>query len=233
MVLSKTKVNTITAILLFIFNLIMLILDKSKGMYRYINLMIPVLAFVFIFILKNKNFYIFYMIIGILITGLTSQANFSGAVMFFIAMYDNKSNRNIRINIVFIFLSLCLNTYKSGYLDAHIFSMVIAFIFVFFHMYVRFWSSPVVNTHECEKKGYTREQRETIEMLQLGLKHKDAAERLNISRSAYSDRVATLRARYGVKDDFQLALALVDDNIISVNTPTVVEKVKNEITKVI
>lgn len=233
MVINQRFVNTSTSILLLVYQLTMLFIEGSRDLGRFINIVIPLVALFLIWVIKIKNLSYFYMSVGILITIFGTYGNFSGAVLFFMAMYDNKKMLSVCMNISAIALSLLIKMYYMSYFNAHMFAYVIIFMFVLFHMYVRFWSSPVVNTHECDRKGYTREQRETIEMLQLGLKHKDAAEKLNISRSAYSDRVAVLRAKYKVKDDFQLALALVDDKIISINTPTTVEKVKNEITKVI
>lgn len=220
MVLTKFNTNIITAALLIVLNMVMYVFDKSGGLDRYINIFIPIIAFVFIFIFKNKNMYIFYTIVGVLITGFTSQANFSGSVLFFISMYDNKSKKNFTANIILIITAMCINAYRFNYLQAHIFSMMIAFFFVFSHMYSRFWNITDIKSKIGLNKGLTVEQIQTIEKLLEGKGHAQSAKELNIERPTFSARMGSIRKRYNVTNDLQLAISLIEDGVISLNSST-------------
>ena len=218
MVLTKNNTTTITPILLLLFNIIMLLFDDSFNLDRIVNLSIPIVALIFIFILRNKNIYLFYTMVGFAITAFGDQANFSGAIFIFMSIYDHKTKNNLIINIIALISALCLQTYIIKYLDAHIFSMLIAFFFVFSHMYIRFWSVVKLKESELHKQGLTVEQIQTIDCLEKGYKHQKAARILHIERKTYSARVSSLRHRYGVDTDFQLGKKLSEDSMLSSNS---------------
>jgi DNA-binding NarL/FixJ family response regulator len=84
--------------------------------------------------------------------------------------------------------------------------------------YELFWPESEIKESGVKKSGLTPEQVDTIDTLRRGLKHQEAAEELNIERKTYSARVSSLRNRYRVNSDFQLALKLAEDGVISLNT---------------
>ncbi len=216
--LNKGKVNLITASLLLSFNIMLLFLDDSGGVSRVFNISIPLLLFVFMSIFKNKNIYLFYTIVGVLVTIKGTPDNFSPAIFFFLSAYDNKSKTNIYLNFILMILSLSVKYYINDIYIAEMSAMPIAYFFTLSHMYIRFWPTSPVDKEESHSKGLTPEQIETIEMLMKGVKHGPAAEALNIERKTYSARVSGLRKRYNVESDFQLAIALQKDGIISSNS---------------
>lgn len=216
MVIKKVTVNLMTAILILSFNLIMFFVDGSHTIDRYVDLFIPTLGMIIILILKDKNIYPFYTIVGSMITMFGTYGNFSGVVFFYISANDKKTKNNIIINILTATISLCVKIYITKYYTAHIFSMIIAFVFIALHLYVRFWNTEI-NQEEAKAIGLTPEQIDTIKMLQRGYKHQEAAEILHIERNTFSARVSGLRKRFGVETDFQLAIILMKNNIISLN----------------
>jgi hypothetical protein len=222
--LTKNRINLITALILLFLNCILVIFDNSMGMDRYINFSIPIIALIFLYIYKDKNIYPFYSIAGFLITAFGEPDNPSGAIFFFMSMYDEKSDKNIYSNTILIVISLCLKAYLVESFSANIFSSMVAFFFIFSHMYNRFWNISNVNKEVAIKKGLSPEQIKTIDHLIQGESQTVAARKLNIERSAYSKRVKSLKDRYGVDSEFQLAISLSKDGIISVNELTNVKR---------
>ena len=220
MALKETVVNLITAIILLVFNLILLFIDKSGGVQRYVSISLPIILFVFIFIFKNKNIYLFYTIVGILITLYGDPDNFSGSVFFFISLYDNKSKHNIYINSILMVFSICFKYYFIAYTPINIIGMSVAFFFILSHLYIRFWPVSEVRQKIGLRKGLTVEQLQTIEKLLEGKGHAQSAKELNIERPTFSARLGSIRKRYNVNNDLQLAVALMEDGVISLNSFT-------------
>ena len=218
MVLNKYRINLITAALLLISNAAMFILDNSHTIDRYVSLSIPIIAFIFLGIYREKSIYPFYTIVAVLTTIFGTTDNPSGAIFFFMSMYDKRTNKNVYFNIVLMVLSLCIKAYIIEYFIAHIFSLIIAFFFIIGHMYVRFWPIADIREHkELTPKGFTIEQADTITTLLKDLRHQESADELRIGRKAYTARVSALRDRYNITTDFMLALKLVEDEIININ----------------
>lgn len=227
MVLTKNNINIITASLLFLLNLLVIFIDKSGGYDRIASISITIMAFIFIVVLRNKNIYFFYSMVGVLITVFGGADNLSGAIFFFISAYDKKTKTNIFINIILCSLSLFIKSYfmeklvpEPEYTIAHIFSLLIGFFFVLSHMYVRFWNISEIKSKIGLNKGLTVEQLQTIEKLIEGKGHSQSAKELNIERTTFSARIGSIRKRYNVSNDFQLAIMLIEDNVISLNTLT-------------
>ena len=222
--INKRDVNMITGMCILIFNICMLIFVKEDIIDRYINIGIAVLGLAGVILFRKRNLYLLYSIIGISITVFGSPGNFSGIVFLFISCYDKKARFNIIINSIGILASLYIKMYMFEYHFTQIFLLLVAFFFIAFHMYVRFWNIPSsINEPVARTKGLDIEDRETISMLMKGLKHKDAGKKLNIERISYTSRVVSLRKKYNVKTDFQLAIELIKDDIISLNKTTTVE----------
>lgn len=218
MVLTKFRINLATAFMLLISNAIMYLIESPAGIDRYVSLSIPIIAFGFLIIYKNRNIYLFYMIAGCLTTIWGTTDNPSGVILFFFAMYDNKSEKNLWLNFIVIVLSFCAKSYLIGYLTSDIFAVMTAFLFIFAHMYVRFWPIADIRDHkEVISKGFTIEQSDTIKALLMDFRHQESADKLRIGRKAYTARVGALRDRYNVTTDFMLALKLVEDGIININ----------------
>jgi len=230
MVLTKYRINLATAFMLLISNAIMWLIENPVGIDRYVSLLIPIIAFVFLIIYKKRNIYLFYMIVGCLITIWGTTDNFSGAIFFFFSMYDNKSEKNLWLNSIVIVLSFCVKAYLIGYLTSDIFAVMTAFLFIFAHMYVRFWPIADIREHkEVLSKGFTIEQSDTIKTLLMDLRHHESADKLHIGRKAYTARVGALRERYNTTTDFMLALKLVEDGIININDLANAKTVNNKL----
>ena len=218
MALTKYRTNILTALIILIANVITLIITNLHNVDNYINILIPVIAFGFLFFTKKKNIYLFYTIVGSLITLFGSIGNVTGAVFFFISIYDHRTERNIYINIALAIITFSVKAYINNYATYDVFAIIAAFFFIIGHLYVRFW--PIADIREYKEltpKGFTIEQADTIKTLLKDLRHKEAAEGLRIGRKAYTARVATLRERYNVTTDFLLALKMIEDGTISIN----------------
>lgn len=231
MALNKTLINLTTAIILIFFNLVLLLLDNSGGIQRYVSISIPLIMFVFIFIFKNNNIYIFYTITGILVTLFGSPDNFSGSIFFFMSGYDHKSKINLSINGISAIISICLKYYIVGFTPVNIIGMVVAFYFIIGHLYVRFWNIAEIKSKIGLNKGLTVEQLQTIEKLLEGKGHAQSAKELHIERPTFSARMGSIRRRYKVTNDLQLAISLIEDGVISINSFTNVKPDTSELNK--
>jgi len=216
MVIDEKSNNIITAILLLFFNIIMFFSDDSHTIDRYVNLLIPTIALIFIYIFRNKKLFLFYALIGVLITIFGTYGNFSGSIFFFFSVTDNRTIKNIYFNLFLLISSLCVKICFIDYFTPHIFSMLIAYYFILSHLYVRYWNT--YKEPKIKNIGLTVEQIQTVKMLIQGRKHQSAADFLNIDRKTYSARVSSLRSRYNVETDFQLAIKLIESDIISLNS---------------
>ena len=218
MALNKYRTNTLTALIILTANVITLIITQSHTVDNYINIAIPIVAFGFIFFTKKKNIYLFYTIVGCLITFFGSIGNSTGTIFFFISAYDHRTERNIYINITLAIISFSAKAYINNYATYDVFAIIAAFFFIIGHLYVRFWPIADIRKHkEILPKGFTIEQADTIKTLLMDLRHQGSADELRIGRKAYTARVGALRDRYNVTTDFMLALKLVDDGIININ----------------
>lgn len=218
MVLNKKNINMVAVAALLIFGIAIFVYKEEHGVINIVNLFIPIVGLVFIVL--DKRMYIFYAIVCFLITAFGGESNFSGAVFFFMSVYDDKSKKSIWINSILMVIGLVINVFNSGYLTLYPLAMVVAFSFVFLHMYVRFWPISEVRQYIGLGRGLTVEQLEAIDKMKEGKSHKDAAKELGISRSAYSTRLSGLRGKYHTENDSKLTIALIKDGIISLNSLT-------------
>lgn len=220
MELKPKNINIFTAIILFTYRFIVVVGGHNYSRDSWINLSIPIIFFILVCFNNKKIDSAFYTIVAVCLNMFGNYANLLGAFFFFIAIYDNKEKVNICINSGLFLITLSLKQYffvvDEG--ETSTIAYALGFIYVFLHLYSRFWSIADTAEKHCVNKGLTPEQIATIDMLLKGLTHKESADILNIERKTYTARVSSLRKRFNAKSDFLLAIALMKEGYVSLNT---------------
>lgn len=206
--------NIALAIILLLNNAITTFIYKNDSDF-IVNIMISLIIIIISTINIRRLYSPMYILVGFLVATFGSNDNFSAVFLIFIGLYlyDNK-----QLRIVSSILLICFATVKyslNGFNISSYLNMISAYLYFSYVLYILFWpgrSLCIVN-----RKGLTPEQEQTVKCLLQGLKHEDAAKKLNIERKTYSARVSSLRKRYNVKNEVQLTLALIEDGIISSN----------------
>ncbi len=222
MVLTKKNINIITSILLVVFNIICYIFDENYeiGTARVVSFLIPIVVLITTLIAKEKNIYFIYILVGLLTTVFGTSDNPSGSIYYFMGIYDCKNKKTIITTAIIAIVSLAIKPYFVEMTYVSIFSMIIAFLFISAHMYVRFWPIAEVREFIGSRRGLTMEQMDAVKKMVEGKKHQQAADELGVERSTFTMRVSGLRSRYKVKNDLQLGIALIKDDVISLNSLT-------------
>lgn len=180
------------------------------------NMIIAVAIIVLSFIKHKSAQASMFLIAGAIVSLFGTNDNFSGIFFILIGCYVMQ-NRTFTITSLLIVIVALIVKYSITEMKLpSFFNMVVAYAYFTYIFYFLFQIGRVLPSYKS--KGLTIEQVETIEKLLQGKSHKEAAEELGLIRTTFSMRVSSLRRRYKVKNDFQLALILAEEGVININT---------------
>lgn len=210
------KVNIFVAGTLIVNNAVSVFLSGT-GTDFYINLFISVLIIAFNLIKGKYSISVMYVLVGVVVAFTGSNDNFAAIFLIVIGCYIAKNGVFNAISFLILILTSLLRYSIMEWPISSFANHMVAYSYLALIAYELFWPTSEIKAKEVKSHGLTPEQVETIELLKRGLKHQAAADLLHIERNTFSARVAGLRKRFGVETDFQLAIELMKEDILSLN----------------